>query len=428
MKSVLAYPGNMGHAQHAARALLEAGALNAYVTTYTHRRDGWADRLLQNLPSVAANRFARQLARRGIQEVPPELIHAYPMWELLRTLAQKAGVSAPMVDRVWDVSSRRFDKLVARKYVPTAEAVHCFEYTACAAFERAKELGVARILYLASLENVQYDEIQKREKSKWNELLSEDDAYFDAKFEVRQQRRKREIDLADVIIANSSLTAQTHIAGGADPSKVFVVPLGAPPPVAEVRYRDSECTGPLNIIFAGPFSLRKGAHYLLQAWRKLNPGRAAVLNVYGKLELPERLISGGLDGIVFHGSVPQHDLFDAFESADAFVFPTLSDGFGMVIAEAFSRGLPVITTSQAGASDLVTSENGLIVPAADVDALSNALQWCLDNRQRLREMRAPALEAAKRRQWSDFRRDLIADLDQGLRVRGYDPKFRRAPL
>ena len=45
------------------------------------------------------------------------------------------------------------------------------------------------------------------------------------------------------------------------------------------------------------------------------------------------------------GSVPQPELFGAFEEADVLVFPTLADGFGMVVTEAFSRGLPVIATN-----------------------------------------------------------------------------------
>ena len=105
------------------------------------------------------------------------------------------------------------------------------------------------------------------------------------------------------------------------------------------------------------------------------------------------------------------------------MFPTLSDGFGLVVAEAMAHGLPVITTDQAGAADLVTPDNGLIVPAADPRALADALQWCLDNRDRLQAMRFHALETARRRQWPDFRRDLIAALEKGLRRAGYSPAF-----
>jgi len=134
-------------------------------------------------------------------------------------------------------------------------------------------------------------------------------------------------------------------------------------------------------------------------------------------------------GISFCGSVPQSQLFAKFETGDVVVFPTLSDGFGMVVTEAFAHGLPVITTDQAGAADLVRhGENGLIIPAGDAAALKSALQWCLDNRRALYEMRFTALETAKQWQWVDYRRRLIEELGVGLRRGGYKPTFGKMPL
>src|SRR5262249_48370951 len=130
-----------------------------------------------------------------------------------------------------------------------------------------------------------------------------------------------------------------------------------------------------------------------------------------------------VDGITFHGSVARPVLFAAYKAADVLVFPTLSDGFGMVVTEAMAHGLPVITTDQAGAADLISPDNGRIVPAADARALADALQWCLDNRGHPHSLRFYALETARRRQWSDFRRDLIWALDKGLRRAGYSPAF-----
>jgi hypothetical protein len=85
----------------------------------------------------------------------------------------------------------------------------------------------------------------------------------------------------------------------------------------------------------------------------LNPGKSAVLDVYGSQRLPPALLQSLPDNIVFHGPVTQDELFAAFGRADLLVFPTLCDGFGLVVTESFARGLPVLTTRQAGASDLV---------------------------------------------------------------------------
>jgi glycosyltransferase involved in cell wall biosynthesis len=59
--------------------------------------------------------------------------------------------------------------------------------------------------------------------------------------------------------------------------------------------------------------------------------------------------------------------------ADVFVFPTLGDIWGLVINEAMSAGLPIITTSAAGASADLIKDNGFIVPPGDTETLSDRL-------------------------------------------------------
>jgi glycosyltransferase involved in cell wall biosynthesis len=427
MRTVFAYPGNMAEAQHGALALAEAGALQVFVTTFAYRRNGLLGSVVRRMPAAPARRLSQELARRAVDAVPAHLVRTHPMWELLRTTASKAGASPVLVDRLWEQMSQRFDALVSRRYVPKAQAVEAFEYTALASFERAKSEGAARVLHVPSLDSLQFETIQRRERLQWPELASTHDAHFDRKFAQRYERRRREIALADVIVANSALTAQSHIDAGADPAKVFSVPYAAPPPIAAVPVDDEIDRRLLTVLWAGSFSLRKGAHYMLEAWRLLRAGGNARLHVYGKPQLHPRQGAAALEGVTFHGSVAHPVLFAAYKAADVLVFPTLSDGFGMVVTEAMAHGLPVITTDKAGAADLVSPDNGLIVPAADPRALADALQWCLDNRERLHAMRFHALDTARRRQWPDYRRDLIAALEKGLRRAGYAPSFHTVP-
>ncbi len=422
LRTTLAYPGNMADAQNAALALHEIGSLDSFVTTFCFRRDSALARGLALLPGERPKRALEQLARRSVDLIPANIVRQHPYWEIVRMIQSKAGANPTVVDGTWDRMSRSFDKLVAERYVPHVEAVQAFEYTALASFRCARQLGVARALHIPSLDSREFENIQRREKDEWPELRSEYDPYFDAKFERRYERRLEEIALADVIIANSALTARSHIAAGADPSKVHVAMLGAPSPIDEAEIDATPREGPLRVVWAGPFSIRKGAHYLLRAWRRLDAGAHAALDVYGKIVTPQRLLASCPEGVAFHGSVPRATLFAAYRRADVLVFPTLSDGFGMVVVEAFANGLPVITTDQAGSAALVTKENGLVVPAGDSAALAAALQWCLDNRDRLQTMRFAALESARRRQWTDFRRDLTAALATGYERAGYSKR------
>lgn len=402
--SIVSYPGVMQHAQQVALALHEGGDLQAFATAFAFNEQGALARLLRAGGLPGSDRALRQLQRRSIQLLPRSKLCTYPFWEVARTLAAQAGAGAITVDRLWDRMAHSFDQAVARRHVPGARAVHAFEYTALATFEAAKRQGVQRILHLPSLDSLQFEELRQREHAQWPELARPDDAYFAARFQRRYDRRRHEIEQADLVIANSSLTARSHIEAGADPSKFRVVPLASPIPIPGPA-SEGDTSKPLIVVWAGAFKLGKGAHYFMEAWRRLKPGRNARAWVYGSVNLPQRLLNAAPDGLEFRGPVSQGELFNAFERADVLAFPTLSDGFGMVVTEAFSRALPVITTDQAGAADLLEEgHNGLRVKAADPDALKDALQWCLDHRAELAHMRHGALATARRHQWTDYRR------------------------
>ena len=81
----------MAHAQNAARALFEAGCLEAFVTTFTYRSEGQLASVLARAPGEGAKRLSHQLARRAIEQVPSNLVHSYPGWELIHTAASLFG-------------------------------------------------------------------------------------------------------------------------------------------------------------------------------------------------------------------------------------------------------------------------------------------------------------------------------------------------
>jgi glycosyltransferase involved in cell wall biosynthesis len=162
-------------------------------------------------------------------------------------------------------------------------------------------------------------------------------------------------------------------------------------------------------MWAGAFAIHKGAHHLLDAWRSLGVGDRARLDIFGTWSLPERFRKDLPSSVRVHGAVPQAELFRRYTEADVLVFPTLCDGFGMVVTEAFAHGLPVITTDRAGAADLVRDgENGFVVRGADVAQLTASMRWCIDHRAELSSMRTNALQTAASRPWAAYRAGLAA--------------------
>jgi glycosyltransferase involved in cell wall biosynthesis len=424
MRTLVAFPSTAIFGQQAALAFAEREALAAYVTTFAWRNDTRLAKLLV-AAGPAGRKIVRELSRREVAILPADKVETHPLWELLLTLAAKSGVGSLAVDRIWDHMSHVFTREVGKRLRHEVEAVYAYEYTALEAFAAAKRRGVARILDFPSLNSRQYQQLQSAQKALYPELRGGDDAYYDRVFERRQARRDAEMQAADIVITNSSVTRASHIAGGADPARTFAVPYGAPPTIGAVA-ADRDVTGPLRVVWAGTFSIRKAAHLFVDAWRDSSLRRDAAADIYGAVTLPARMVEPVPAGMTFHGSVVRPVLFDAFERADVLMFPTLSDGFGMVVTEAFARGLPVITTDQAGASDFVRhGENGLIIPAGDTTAIGDALRWCLDYRGELAAMREAALATAKGWQWSDYRQALFDTVQAGLVEAGYsDPAVR----
>lgn len=128
----------------------------------------------------------------------------------------------------------------------------------------------------------------------------------------------------------------------------------------------------------GRFVPLKGVLELVEAYAKLDPEVRANfgLVLVGDGELKQALtrraslITPGT--VRFPGFLQKDRLPEIYALADAFVFPTLSDPWGFVVNEAMACGLPIIASDVAGCvADLVhDGENGLIVPARDVTALS----------------------------------------------------------
>ncbi|MGI8770017.1 MAG: glycosyltransferase family 4 protein [Acidobacteriaceae bacterium] len=121
--------------------------------------------------------------------------------------------------------------------------------------------------------------------------------------------------------------------------------------------------------------LRKGYLYLLEAWKRLAlPNARLLIRSGADFRRFPRLQSllGGLDNIELVPYLP--DINDFYRRCDAFVLPSVDDGFGMALFEAMANGVPCIATTHCGSSELLTSgRDGIVVPPFESGQIADAL-------------------------------------------------------
>jgi glycosyltransferase involved in cell wall biosynthesis len=198
------------------------------------------------------------------------------------------------------------------------------------------------------------------------------------------QRMEREYELCDRIVVWSTPSLESFQEHGLGEKTSVVLP-GIDHEFFKPQTRSRQ---PFRAIYVGRIELNKGLSYLLDAWRRLKL-RDSQLVLIGPVlpELTETLRNHQADGIVLKGELGAEKVAQEYRSSDVLVYPSVNDGFGLVILEAMASGLPVIASNTTGAADCVThGQDGFLVPIRDSDAIAEALCWSYTHRDELASM------------------------------------------
>ncbi len=323
----------------------------------------------------------------------------------LSPLSRWNGYAPVFVD--WAIG--RFDNTVARSVGRHHAAVYCYEDAAQKTFLAAKEAGLPTI----------YDLPTGYFEAKWSlsrEVVRDSSLkpFFPGLNEPQEklERKRRELTLADVVVCASSFTRQSLAGHLSAKQQVMVVPYGTDLHQASKTWSRADCTGPLRLLFVGLLGPQKGLHHLFEALAGLPPNSF-------ELSLAGRWIGGFREWITQRysvpflelGHVPRGRLPEVCRSNHALVFPSLFDGFGLVLLEAMAAGIPVISSTNSGGPDIVHEpEDGMIVPTGDVERLRNAIGWMMENRELLGQMGQRARKNAECFTWQRYRERMAAGL------------------
>jgi glycosyltransferase involved in cell wall biosynthesis len=113
--------------------------------------------------------------------------------------------------------------------------------------------------------------------------------------------------------------------------------------------------------------------------------------------------------------MPNSEILREMRAHDVLVLPSLFEGFGLVLLEALSQGLPVITTANTGAPEMMQDGvEGFIVPIRDSEAIAERLSCFLADRTLLQEMKHAALRRSAEMSWTSYRRKLAQAVNAHL--------------
>jgi glycosyltransferase involved in cell wall biosynthesis len=313
-------------------------------------------------------------------------------------------------ETIWAAFTRKYDKSIARRIAlkPTVHgrvlhgwASHCIE-----TLKVAKAKGYMTFLESACphpnykskvlSDEAALNELPYKIDKRWIELVSE------------------ECDIADYIVVPSSYSYDSFIELGYPKSKVVKVPLGVD--TSEIRptgHTSRLANHPFRVLMVGTDALRKGAYYLLRAWNKLNLPDSELVVRCAITQKAAPMI--GAPNVRHLQPLQRRDLIGLFEQATVFCFPSVDDGFGLVVLEAMAAGLPVIVTENVGAKDLITNGvHGFVVPIRDVDKLAEKIEFFFRNPDAVAEMGKNARRQAEKYDWSTYGERIVQVYQQSL--------------
>ncbi|MDD5363157.1 MAG: glycosyltransferase family 4 protein [Ignavibacteria bacterium] len=227
-------------------------------------------------------------------------------------------------------------------------------------------------------------------------LLSEQrNSHYKDRFELSFIKR------AGFLVTVSEVTKESLIKRKLADSKLQVIYPGLNYSITEKK--DIIHDGHFNVLFVGTIEERKGLAYAIEALKNIK-GEDVIFHIAGSTvqkdyydNLIKKIQKYGLDkNIRFYGKVSNENLRNLYMKADVFLFLSLWEGYGMVIAEALSFGLPLIVSSIPTMKYFVADgENGFIVDMKNSEQIYEKLMLLWNDAGLREKMSVKSIEKAK---------------------------------
>lgn len=406
-KILLSHPTGNEFVRAATLSLHQAGLLEEFHTSIaTFSTNYWG--------AIAKTSLGSEFGRRRFDDALQAITIQHPPRELGRLIAKRLRLAslirhekAPFsVDAVY----KTFDAIVARRILSWREhpphGVYAYEDGALETFRAARTTGIRSFYDLPIGYWKTARLLLQNERDKCPEWAMTLGGLRDS--DEKLERKDQELAAADAIFVASSFTAKTLENFPGLKAPVHIVPYGFPP-VNETRsFPRKSSSEPLKVLFVGGLSQRKGIAYLFSAIEKFGTKVSATI-VGQKSILPCPALDAALSRCRWLPSLPHSQILIEMQSHDVLIFPSLFEGFGLVITEAMSQGTPVITTTRTAGADFIEhGVNGWLIPPGSSEAIENQIENLLSRPESIEAVGRNARETARLRPWAAYGQQLVA--------------------
>jgi glycosyltransferase involved in cell wall biosynthesis len=354
-----------------------------------------------------------EIRRRRLDTALMPFVKTWPLRELVRHFAIKTDMNMLTNHETGIFSNDQVNWSIEKKVASRlkfaakkgTQAVYSSEDGAYYTFREAKKLGLScfydlPIGYWRSMHRIL--EIEKERWPDWESTLTN---LNDSPSKLA--RKDEELRMTDHVFVASDFTARTlkEFPGTLPP--VDIIPYGFPP-VFEGEHPDTGTKNghPLKLLFVGSLTQRKGIANLFDAVKTF--GNRVELTIVGNKtgkDCPP--LNEALSRHTWIPTLPHDEILRLMRENDVLIFPSLFEGFGLVITEAMSQGTPVITTNRTAGPNLINhGENGWLIEAGSTEAIQNTIEELLMKPQMIDDAHMMAIKTAGSRPWMKYEGEL----------------------
>lgn len=372
------------------RALLDKGFTVCYATSYWYKKNHFVLRFLAN----HIKSLSLELRKREDKLIPDNIVVTHFVGVVYKFIGR---FFIRDTERLSFYEDRIHDWWVKKYLVEfKPNIIIGYEKSCHDSFVVANKLGICTILDLAQVHTAFIKQL-RNETSFFSEITGSN-VLFERIHSVKQS----EYALSSRIICLSSFAARTILTHNGIKANLHVANLGFDPkrfhPKSSYLRSDN-----LELIYVGIVTKRKGIHNLIELMNSLRiqPIHLTVVGPWG--DASDILNSHSKYPNISYIPYLYHEaLAERLRQSDVFILPSYLDSWAAVVLEAMACGLPVITTTQTGASEVVGNDAGVVLEAGDVNGLRNAVMGYLNNASLIEQHGRSAVRKVQAYHWGRY--------------------------